>query len=129
MPYNPDFIPDVTVPLPNLSDRVTMSAFNDGTFVEHSRFSLVFNAGRGFASITAHNIDGAALLDNQQTRRSFKLDPLIQPNSIQVGNDRGYKHNPWDRGHMVRRKSVSWGNTDEAAVAERESDFYSNICP
>jgi len=129
MPYDPDFISGAHVALPNLSDRVTASAFNGGNFVDHARFSLAFNAARGFAAVTAHNIDGSAILDTQQTSRSFKLDPLITPRTIQVGNDRGYKNNPWDRGHMVRRKSMSWGNENEAAKAERESDFYSNICP
>ena len=129
MPYDPNFISGAHIALPKLSDRVTASAFDGGDFVDHSRFSLAFNAERGFALVTAHNIDGSAILDQQQSSRSFKKDPRITPKSIQVGNDRGYKHNPWDRGHMVRRKSMSWGNKAEAATAERESDFYSNICP
>lgn len=129
MPYEPNFIPGAHVALPALSERVAASAFNGGNFVDHSRFSLVLNEERGFAAATAHNIDGSEILAQQQSSRSFKLDPLITPKSIQVGNDRGYKNNPWDRGHMVRRKSMSWGDETEAAIAERESDFYSNICP
>ncbi|MGC3939519.1 DNA/RNA non-specific endonuclease [Roseobacter sp. EG26] len=129
MPYDPSFINGVSVPLPQLSDAVIGSALDDGGFVHHSRFSLVFNQDRGFAACVAHNVDGQALLSEQQTSRSFKLDPKILPKTLQVGNNRGYKHNDWDRGHMARRKSLSWGDEDEAAIAERESDFYSNICP
>ena len=129
MPYDPDFISGTAVPLPEPSDAVVASAFGGGAFVHHSRFSLLFNQERGFAACVAHNIDGQALLPEQQTGRSFKLDPKIQPGALQVDNDRGYRNNPWARGHMARRKSLSWGVEDDAAVAERESDFYSNICP
>lgn len=129
MPYNPNFIAGTAVPLPEPSSPVIESAFESGTFIHHSRFSLLFNQDRGFAACVAHNVDGQALLSEQQTSRSFRRDPKIQPFDLQVDNDRGYLHNPWDRGHMARRKSLSWGDEEEAAVAERESDFYSNICP
>ena len=55
--------------------------------------------------------------------------------SIQIGNDRGYKDNPhyYQRGHLARRKSLSWGTSAEAIsdakLAERESDYYTNIAP
>lgn len=131
MPYDPNFIPGVVVPLPQASDKTLATAFNAGEFVHHLQFSLLFNQERGFATCAAHNIDGRELLESQQTRRSFRLDPKISPTTLQVDNDRGYSgnHNPWDRGHMARRKSLSWGNKSQAAIAERESDFYSNICP
>ena len=129
MPYDPDFIPGERVDFPILSDRVRHSALALGEVVDHSRFSLVFNQVRGFAAVTAHNIDGATLLPAQVTDRDFELDPKIKPDFLQVDNDRGYRNNPWDRGHMVRRKSMSWGDRDEAGRAELESDYYSNICP
>ena len=37
--------------------------------------------------------------------------------------------NPWDRGHLARRKSLSWGDEAEASNAELESDLWSNIAP
>ena len=61
-------------------------------------------------------------------RHSFVLDPDV-PASLQVDNDRGYHRNPWDRGHMVRRRSLHWGDVAEATLADRESSFWTNIAP
>ncbi len=128
MPYDPAFIAGQTLPLPMPSETVLATAY-ESRFIDHSRMSLLFNRDRGLAACTAHNIDGTALLPAQQTERDFRLDPKIEPASLQIDTDRGYLNNPWDRGHLVRRKSVSWGDPEAAARAERESDYYSNIAP
>lgn len=130
MGYQPNFLQGHTVPLPIPSARIKAQAFGNGEFVHHSRYSLLFNQERGFAICAAHNIDGGSLGGDQLTSRSFKADPKIRPTTIQVLNDQGYKHNPWDRGHLARRKSLSWGDDPEATKkAELESDYYSNIVP
>ncbi|MEM1125212.1 MAG: DNA/RNA non-specific endonuclease [Bacteroidota bacterium] len=136
MPYNPEFIADRVIPLPTPNNRVSASAFQ-GDYIHHSRHSLLFNQERGFAFVSAHNIDGGTLSSVQFTKRGFTYDPKIQPVSFQVDYDRGYRQskdgvfgpNPWDRGHLARRKSLSWGDVAEASVAERESDLWSNIAP
>lgn len=129
MGYDPNFIDGQTIPPPVAGPRVVATAFNDGSYIHHSRYSLIFNRERGFASCTAHNIDGETISQSQFTTRSFKFDPLIKPNALQVDRDRGYRNNPWDQGHLTRRKSLSWGDPAEAAIAERESDHWSNIAP
>jgi len=136
MPYDPDFITGQSIPLPTPNDRVVQSAFNSG-FIHHLRHSVLFNRDRGFAFVSAHNIDGTTLPRSQFTSRSFKNDPKIQPTSLQVDRDRGYREsathgfgpNPWDQGHLARRKSMSWGDEADARIAERESDMWSNIAP
>lgn len=136
MPYDPDFIPGRTIPLPIPNIEVLQSAFG-GQFIHHSRHSLLFNQARGFAFVSANNVDGASMPSSQYTKRSFKRDPKIQPFSLQVDKDRGYREsetaglgpNPWDQGHLARRKSMSWGAEAEARIAERESDMWSNIVP
>lgn len=136
MPYNPKFIADQNIPLPKPNDRVLSLAFGGG-YIHHSRHSILFNQKRGFAFVSAHNIDGATLSTNQFTNRRFRKDPKIQPSTLQVDRDRGYRQskngvfgpNPWDQGHLARRKSLSWGNKEEASIAELESDFWSNIAP
>lgn len=136
MPYDPEFIPGHSVPLPVPGERVTALSFT-GDYIHHSRHSLLFNEERGFAFVSAHNIDGASLASPQHTGRSFKNDPKIQPTSLQVDKDRGYRTsavnglgpNPWDQGHLARRKSLSWGDVQHASIAERESDMWSNIAP
>jgi endonuclease G len=136
MPYDPHFISGRTIPLPTPNSRVLQSAFK-GDYIHHSRHSLLFNQDRGFAFVSASNVDGADLPSSQYTSRSFKRDPLIQPFSLQVDRDRGYREstthglgpNPWDQGHLARRKSMSWGAEADARIAERESDMWSNIVP
>ncbi len=136
MPYDPEFIAGQSIPLPTPSDRVLALAY-EGHYIHHSRHSVLFNIERGFAFVSAHNIDGATLPVAQHTNRSFKNDPKIQPTALQVDRDRGYREsaqhgfgpNPWDQGHLARRKSLSWGDEAEASIAERESDFWSNIAP
>jgi len=136
MPYNPEFIVGRSIPLPTPSKRVMESVF-EKRYIHHSRHSLLFNENRGFAFVSAHNIDGSTLSLSQYTTRSFKNDPQIQPTSLQVDRNRGYRAsrdnefgpNPWDQGHLARRKSLSWGGEAEAGVAERESDMWSNIVP
>lgn len=136
MPYDPEFIAGHAIPLPTPNDRVMASAF-EGRYVHHTRHSLLFNEQRGFAFVSANNLDGATLPSSQHTSRSFKNDPKIQPTSLQVDRDRGYREslelgfgpNPWDQGHLARRKSMSWGDEEVARIAERESDMWSNIVP
>ncbi len=136
MPYDPDFIAGQAIPLPTPSDRVSQSAFT-GEYIHHLRHSLLFSQDRGFAFVSAHNVDGDSISSSQHTSRSFRHDPQIHPTSLQVDNDRGYREsatnnlgpNPWDRGHLARRKSLSWGTEADASVAERESDLWSNIVP
>lgn len=136
MPYDPDFINGQVIPLPTPNDRVLSLTFGGG-YIHHSRHSILFNQERGFAFVSAHNIDGATLSSSQFTSRSFKEDPKVQPATLQIDNNRGYLEsqngvfgpNPWDRGHLARRKSLSWGKEDEASIAELESDLWSNIAP
>lgn len=136
MPYDPQFIAGCNIPLPTLAPRVQAVAFNGGLPVEHSRFSIIFNQERGFAVATAHNIDGGKLLPSGTIKRkdSFRFDTKV-PNHIQIDNNQGYKgvpnpeDNPWDRGHLVRRRSMHWGNEAEARTADKDSYFWTNIVP
>lgn len=129
MPYDQDFIPGVRIPLPALSDELRASAFAAGAPIEHTRFSIVFNQIRGFAVLTAHNVDGNSIIgEGTIKRKSFVLDPDV-PRHIQVTDKRGYHKNPWDRGHLVRRRSLHWGNVNQATTADRESSYWTNIAP
>jgi len=136
MPYDPNFINDEEIPLPTANDRVLASAFG-GDYIHHSRHSILFNQDRGFAFVSAHNVNGSEILPAQVSDRDFDHDPKVSPDDLQVDNNRGYLTspgrgfgpNPWDRGHLARRKSLSWGNENDARRAELESDFWTNIAP
>ena len=130
MGYDPAFIPDAVIPLPTLSNRLRPTAFNNGEPVHYSRFSLTQSQARSLAIYTAHNIDGATLHPSGTIPRKdrFRFDSDL-PRSIQCDDDRGYRNNPWDRGHLVRRQSMHWGDIEEAKVADQESYFWTNIAP
>lgn len=134
MPYDPNFINGIQVPLPTLTQTVLQETFNAGQPVDHTNFSLVFNQIRGFAVYSAHNIDGDNIVPDLG-RHGFTLDPLVQPRSLQVNNDRGYRgfptedDNPWDRGHLARRRALHWPDHTTADRADRESSHYTNIAP
>lgn len=128
--FDPAFIPGRRVEPPVLSERVRATAYGYGALVHHRRYSLVFDQARGLAIFTAHNIDGGAMLDEGVVPRvdRFRLDPAL-PRELQIDDARGYRSNPWDRGHLVRRRSLHWGDPEEAAAADSESFFWSNIAP
>ena len=136
MPYDAQFIEGEEVPLPIASGRVLDSTFRRD-YIHHSRHSILFNKDRGFAFVSAHNVSGSEILRAQSSDRDFNYDPQVTPKELQVDNNRGYLTspargfgpNPWDRGHLARRKSLSWGDENEARVAELESDFWTNIAP
>jgi endonuclease G, mitochondrial len=128
--YDESFVPGSVIPLPTLSDRLRHEAYAAGEPIHHTRFSVVFHAERGFAILTAHNFDGAALLaPGQISRRNrFRRDPSV-PSALQVDDNRGYRLNRWDRGHLVRRDALHWGDPTEAGAADSESFYWTNIAP
>ena len=133
MGYDKHFIVGFDVPLPLPSQRVLDDAVGSD-FVHHTRHSLLFSEARGLAYVTAHNIDGNTLPTGQRTSRNFDWDPKIDED-LQIGNERGYKDDPdhYQRGHLARRASLSWGTSAseiaKAKLAEQESDYYTNIAP
>lgn len=128
--YNPNFIEGYTIDFPKLSNSVKSSCYDSGRVIEHTYFALVFNVERNLAHYTAHNIDGATMHPEGDIPRKddFREDPKI-PANIQIDDRRGYKNNPWDRGHMVRRRSLHWGDRETAVRADNESFYWSNISP
>jgi endonuclease G len=130
MAYDPHFIPGEDIELPVPGSRTLAVALDNGTPIEHTRFSIVFNEERGLALYTAHNIDGVSLIaEGVIARRDrFRNDPKISRH-LQIDNDRGYRNNPWDRGHLVRRRSMHWGPVADAETTDQESFFWTNIAP
>lgn len=133
MPYDPDFLGAVSVPLPSLLPGTAQDAWNDGAPVDHTNYSLVFNRQRALAIYAAANVDGNQLVSGIR-RKSFTFDPDV-PNQIQIDDERGYRgiptpeNNPWDAGHLARRKDVHWPDEPTAKEAERDTSRWTNIAP
>ncbi len=116
--------------MPTPRARVKATAFQDGAPIHHCRFSVVFGSERNLAIFTAHNIDGATMhpVGTLKRKNLFRFDPQV-PNPIQCDDSRGYRNNPWDRGHLVRRHALHWGPLDVATTADSESFYWTNIVP
>ena len=128
--YDEAFLPGSVVSLPGLSQRLSEEAYLSGAPVHHTRYSVVFSALRGFAIFTAHNVDGSTILPEGRIRRDnrFRNDPEV-PAELQVDDDRGYRNNRWDRGHLVQRRALHWGDLGEARAADADSFLWTNIAP
>lgn len=121
IPYNPKFLGDeFTVPLPQTCCKGKL--VQAGKIFDYIHYSLVMHQDRRSALYTAHNIDYS-----QKTRArgsSWDVDDRMDL-SYQTDNH-AYRNNPWDRGHLVRRDAVVWGNQQEAQDASDSTYFYTN---
>ncbi|MCD4782663.1 MAG: DNA/RNA non-specific endonuclease [Candidatus Eremiobacteraeota bacterium] len=129
--YDNSFIgPDFKVPLPEVTgpakDKVLPVSIYGEKVRNYTHFSVVMNKDRKLAFFTAHNVDGKTLQSGIK-RIGWKIDDTIGDEN-QLGNEI-YKNNDLDRGHMVRRIAVAWGERGEAKRASDDSFYYPNAAP
>ncbi|MDU8929922.1 DNA/RNA non-specific endonuclease [Alisedimentitalea sp. MJ-SS2] len=130
--YDPDFLgsDEFSVALPDLGERADDLApviDNPAGILRYTHFSVLQSKSRRLPMLTAVNIDGAKAF-RLKRRGSWRLDGRLQ-GEHQIGNEL-YRHNPLDRGHMVRRKDPGWGNSkEEAQKAEVDTFHYTNCAP
>jgi endonuclease G len=119
----------IIVKVPRLSAANGDDAFKlDGSeVIPYRHFSLALCKSRRFAFWVAWNIDGGRLKSLSRKSLKFKFDSRI-PNGFQVGDDL-YAGNRLDRGHTARRADLVWGSDNEAANANKDSFFFTNITP
>jgi endonuclease G, mitochondrial len=129
--YDPHFLPERRVDAPAPAEAAIESDFAPtkagGTVRTYTHFSLAMSASRRFCRWVAWNVDGGGLLPLSRVGIPFGLDPAYEP-KYQV-DDTLYAHNRLDRGHIARRADLLWGGADEAARANRDSFFLTNITP
>ncbi len=94
--------------------------------LKYRHFSVWMSQSRKLPLLTAVNIDGT------QSKRIGRIDKWYLDERLeaefQVDND-GYKGNPLDRGHMVRREDPVWGDLEIAKEANRDTFHYTNAAP
>ena len=135
--YDEDFLgnePEVTVPLPRLSNGLRRNAVRvgrqrgmSGYALDYTHFSVVMNGSRKLAYYTAVNIDGSEEILLRRRNTTWKIDPRI-PRDVQAGNEL-YRGNRLDRGHLVRRLDPVWGSDSVARRADDDTFHYSNAAP
>ena len=129
--YDPDFL-GISVPFPRPLDtapgRLAQRLDGGGSKLDYDHYSVVMNAERRLAYVSAGNHDPLAPFKPARKKEPWSLDPRISENE-QIGNWL-YKHNDLDRGHLLRRVDGSWGHTEEAALrADHDTYFWTNISP
>lgn len=129
--YDPDFLPGERVDLPKPAtkeiEKDLAPTKQDEPVRDYTHFSLAMSASRRFCRWVAWNIDGNGLQKLTRTGLAFVLDDEYD-SKFQVDDDL-YSHNHLDRGHIARRADLLWGTREEAAQANRDSFFFTNITP
>jgi endonuclease G, mitochondrial len=95
--------------------------------IDYTHFSLAMSQSRKFARWVAWNVDGNSVKRLNRNGIPFRKDPKV-PANIQIGNEL-YVNNDLDRGHIARRQDLLWGPEEEAARANVDSFFYTNMTP
>lgn len=127
--YDPDFLGDgaLRVPFPGLGTwREDAAPVEGGPECElrYHNFSVIQSAARRLPLVTAVNIDGAQAVKLKR-KGQWRLDGRLDK-AHQIGNEL-YASNPFDRGHMVRRRDPGWG--PNAQAAEIDTFHYTNCVP
>ena len=118
------------VPLPKLDNTIAAQAARvrgGGTELKYYNYSVVMNAKRRLAFVSAVNLDGQA--EFQFAREGgdrWFFDPRIDK-KVQIGNEL-YANNPYDRGHLTRRNDAAWGGTEEEAKLANDDTFHFTNC-
>jgi endonuclease G len=119
--YDSGFL-QIDVPLPR---RLTGPVLTPLTY---THFSILFDKDRRMPAVAIANVDGGALesVRRDPTQRYY-LDKRISPNE-QLGSDYFYG-NDFDRGTLLRRGYVTWGDTASAMEAARDLYAMTGVTP
>jgi DNA/RNA endonuclease G (NUC1) len=111
----------VAVPMPKLQNIKSV-------LLPYTHFSVLMRPDKRLAAVTGLGIDGSKLRDLGRSGITWRLDPRLSED--QQTGERVYARNDIDRGHLVRRASAVWGDTQaEAAQANQDTFHYTNAAP
>jgi DNA/RNA endonuclease G (NUC1) len=141
--YDPDFLA-VHIPLPVVTDPQVLSKLDDGRHIlDYEHFSLAMHRKRRLAVFTAANVDGSeaakrprgtpkgrkaiAGMDESDQERWF-TDPRIP--ALHQLPDRFFNQDrkAFDKGHLVRRDDVAWGQTFKELQRANGDSFHVTNC-
>lgn len=130
--YDPAFLAGFDVPLPTApTDELLLSGSNPHVLDYHN-YSLVMHRTRRLAMWTAANVDYSS---NKRWRSrdefgtdTWKPDPRI-PITAQIEDVEFYAPaRKFDRGHLVRRDDVAWGDTRQLEEYGNSDSFHWTNC-
>lgn len=126
--YRESFL-GVPFPQPTFSpalagDILNKTELTNGVLADYVHYTIVTNREKRSPIYAALNIEQTKLKHIDRADK-WMIDTRIGP-EFQLNNDY-YKSNDWDRGHLARRASAAWGDTQrEAQRASEQTFYYSN---
>jgi endonuclease G, mitochondrial len=137
----------IPVPLPAVADPSVLAKLDDGSHVlPYEHFSIVLDRGRRLALFTASNVDADPARKQPEPGRDYTregltglgendqekwfTDPRIP--AVDQLPDRFFTKDrkAFDKGHIVRREDVAWGDTyDEVRRANGDTFHVTNCSP
>lgn len=141
--YNPKFLGNsFAVPLPKVGSTKfgeVLAVNGSNAELKYWNYSTVMNHSRRLAYFSAANVDPNKFQGNRDADGdTWYLDTRIDKNA-QIGNEFYKKQrefeadrtlNPFDQGHLTRRKDLQWGDDDEEAKRNGDDSYhYTNCSP
>lgn len=127
--YDRNFV-DNALPLPSFTaaTQKDLAELDGETELRYCHFSVWLSKARRLARMVAWNIDGKTIRYLGRKKLAFRKDERGDLERYQIG-DELYADNPFDRGHLARRADLCWGTEEEAAAANKDSFFFTNMAP
>ena len=142
--YDDGFL-GIRVPLPSASDDSLVSRLDDGSPVlPYEHFSVVVNKDRRLALFTASNVDADPRRKEPEPGRDYTRSGLT---GLRDGDQEKWFTDPripavhqlpdrfftkdrasFDKGHIVRREDVAWGDTFEEVRRANGDTFHVTNC-
>ena len=117
--YDPAFLgEDLELGLPGITGTAAV--------LRYLHFTVIMNPARRLAHYVAYNMDGTKL-GKAPRGNDWAPDPLL-PDSLQMGMET-LRRSEYDRGHLVSRANVMWGDEREVSIAGRQAFYWTNISP
>jgi endonuclease G, mitochondrial len=138
--YRPTFLGKaMAVPLPVPSKA--RGAYPIGKLIElkYWTYSVLFRTARKLAAVSAANVDPGKWRGNRDAEGDTWYNDGRIPADNQIGRSFYKKQstfeadrskNPFDQGHLTRRRDVQWGDDDQLAKRHGDDSYhYTNCAP
>ncbi|KXF82625.1 DNA/RNA non-specific endonuclease [Enterovibrio coralii] len=126
--YNPHFLNGFTIEFPKLSSNLSMTVarsdeLREGYIADYPNFSIVINADedKRSAAVVAFQFD-QTLFKSTKRRGKWRMDYRFD--DFDVLGPEYYYQNPYDRGHLARRSTAGFGQTQTEAQRNANETFY-----
>ncbi|MGJ4947622.1 DNA/RNA non-specific endonuclease [Bradyrhizobium sp. HKCCYLS20291] len=127
--FDPKFL-GFDAPLPKLTPAAAAAVAklaDGGIELTYFHYSVIMNAQRKLAFVSAVNLDTAAKFQvKRDGKDKWYYDSRI-PREAQAGPEL-YADNPLDFGHLTRRQDAAWGGDEDEANAANNDTFHLTNC-